>query len=238
MLVFIIFLIVFGLIDSYTGSNILPIYVIICAILFSIYFIVKRLNKNKEEKQIQSYIDDASKAELNRITAKLREDLINIYTIFGYSPTNEQLNQIVTDITTSTISKSDDEIFEKMISYIPKTIPEPNSYEYNLFVSINIDKIVDKYIPKKWQSDIHIAANEFTNISEDELLNIVHKQKLMYPQNDIHLYRFNYAYFAYEAIYNSMQTVVIDDDDFTEEVRNIILQKILAGAREEGYHLV
>lgn len=237
MFVFIIFLIVFGLIDAHTGSNILPIYVIVCAILFAIYYIVKKINKNKEKALIQSYIDDATKAELNKITSELRGNIINIYTIFGYMPTEERLNSIVTDITTSLATKNDEEIFEKIISFIPKTIPEPNSLDYNLFVSINIDKIVNKFIPQKWQGDITIATSDYTNISEEELLNIVHRQKLMYKPSDIHLYRFNYAMFAYEVIYNCIQSIIIDDEDFTEEVRKDILQKILAGAEEEGYYL-
>ena len=237
MWAFLIFLAIFLLIDLNANTNITPFYIIICAILFAIYLIIHIKNRRKEKALMQSYIDDVTKAKLNKITSEVRENIINIFTIFGYMPTEERLNSIVANITTSLATKNDEEIFEKIISFIPKSIPKPNSLDYNLFVSINIDKIIKKYIPQKWQEEITIATSDYTNISEDELLNIVHRQKLMHTPNDIHLYRFNYAMFAYEVIYNCVQTIVIDDIDFTEEVRNIILQKILAGAEEEGYHL-
>lgn len=237
MWVFLLFLVIFILIDLNANTTIMPFYIIICAILYAIYLIVHIRNRRKEKALLQSYIDDTTKAELNKITSELRGNIINIYTIFGYMPTEEQLNQIVTDITTSSVTNNNDEIFEKIISYIPKTIPEPNSLDFNLFVSINIDKIVKKHIPQKWQGDIIIATGDYTNISEDELLNVVHRQKLMYSTDDIHLYRFNYAMFAYEAIYNCIQSIMIDDEDFTEEVRNDILQKILSDAEEQGYYL-
>lgn len=214
----------------------------IFCIAFIIFIIVglfagPKIRQHRKKALIQSYIDDASKAELNKITSELRVFIISIYTIFGYMPTEEQVNQIVTDIASSSVTNNNDEIFEKMISYIPKTIPEPNSLDFNLFVSINIDKIVKKHIPQKWQGDIIIATGDYTDISEDELLNVVHRQKLMYSTDDIHLYRFNYAMFAYEAIYNCIQSIMLDDEDFTEEVRNDILQKILADAEEQGYYL-
>lgn len=202
------------------------LYFAIILIPISIFIIKKVLRKKQynDERKI-----------LLQLT--ISNDLSEFYITRGFTPSKEELNRI-TNILAKCVLKNmpKQKVFEKIISFIPSTIP--SIVDFKAFVYTNLLRLSTRFVPKQYVDRINMDAFSICDITEEELCDMFAIQKAGIRPEEMHLYRFNYEECAYAMLYNTVLNIEPMSDDFTEEVRKDILQKILAGAEEEGYYLL
>lgn len=208
---------------SDTAATILYFAIILTPISI---FIIKRVLRKKQ-------YNDERKILLQLTISK---DLSEFYITRGFAPSKEELNRIA-DILSNCVLKNmpKERVFEKIISFIPSTTP--SLVDFKAFVYTNLLRLSTRFIPNQYFDRVNMEAFSYCDITEEELYDMFAIQKAEISPEEMSLYRFNYEHCAYAILYNTILNIEPISDDFTEEVRKDILQKILAGAAEEGYNL-
>lgn len=183
----------------------------------------------KDMKLINEVFNDAMYEEL-------KDSIAEFFVTRGYTPSIEELNQITKRLMSYFEKDLPRQVLvEKLISFIPNITP--SFLDFKSYMNLNIVRLIKRYVPNRWFDKISIASLTYCNLTEKDMHSIMALQKADIRPEEMSLYRFNYEQCAYAILYNTVLNIEPMSDDFTEEVRKDILQKILAGAEEEGYNL-
>lgn len=208
-------------------------------ILCGIYILYEyTYNNYKELKKYSSRSNSNTQSQKltteTRVNDQLQHTIQNFkdfFRKFGVTLSPEDVAHIMTQYAIAAEKGSPE---AALYSFIPDEIPSPNkfinetTYQLNYLLSICPDKAIKQRILNEWNSTI----DEFTPFA---VCGIYETQKLTVPEEDQHLFRFNYELNTIILLLTYCEEISEEVTEDEENVLNSFSDALLQYANSAGY---
>ena len=196
-------------------------------IFLGVYFYSENKKTVKREPKLNDLYADAYKMQLNKTIQHFKD----FFRKFGVTLSPEEIAHIMTQYAIAAEKGSPE---AALYSFIPDEIPSPNkfinetTYQLNHLLSICPDEAIKQRILNEWNSTI----DEFTPFA---VCGIYETQKLTVPEEDQHLFRFNYELNTIILLLTYCEEISEEVTEDEENVLNSFSDALLQYANSAGY---